>query len=63
MVCIKGSDWGHAHYMVGSVLYFIEDELCVGFHKNSQYTLDFRLRQRDRLFSCNSQSNQIMKLH
>jgi len=54
MVCIKGSDWGHAHYMIGSILYFIEDELCVGFHKNSYYTLDFRLRQRDRLFSCNS---------
>ena len=54
LVCVNGSDWGHAHYMIGSILYFIEDELCVGFQRNSYYTLDAPTRQRERLFSCNS---------
>ncbi|MDA1317063.1 MAG: hypothetical protein O3B87_03490 [bacterium] len=54
LVCINGSGWGHAHYMIGSVLYFIDDTPCVRFQKNTYYTLDRTIRQRERLFSCNS---------
>lgn len=54
LVCIKGSKWGHAHYMIGSFLYFIDNKACVHFQKNTYYTLDRIIRHKERLFSCNS---------
>lgn len=54
LICINGSKWGHAHYMVGSFLYYINDSLCIGYNKNSTYTFDRDSRQNDRLFTCNS---------
>lgn len=54
LVCTRGSLWGHAHYMVGSIMYFINDRPVIIFQKNSFYTLNHITRQRDRLFSCNS---------
>ena len=54
LICIKGSSWGHAHYMLGSILYYVDDKLCIGFTKNSRYTFDRKIRHQERLFSCNS---------
>jgi hypothetical protein len=54
LVCIKGSSWGHAHYMVGSVLYFIDNKNLIKFKKNSMYTFNQKNRKIDRLFCCNS---------
>ena len=54
LVCSRGSDWGHGHYMIGSVLYYIEDRPIIIFEKNSFYTRNYYSRLNDRLRCCNS---------
>jgi hypothetical protein len=54
LVCIRGSAWGHSHYMIGSVLYFINNKNTIKFKKNTKYTLDSNLRNKERFHSCNS---------
>ena len=54
LICIKGSAWGHAHYMIGSILYYIDDKIIVKFKKNSNYTYCQEKRKFDRFFCCNS---------
>lgn len=57
LLCIKGSQWGHSHLMVGSFLYFIDNKSVVVYKKNSSYTLNRLTRRNDRLFSCNGPIN------
>lgn len=54
LICINGCVSGHAHYMIGSILYFVDNKCYVKFKKNSSYTFDKSVRQKERLHSCNS---------
>ena len=57
LLCIKGSDWGHAHIMVGSFMYFIDDIPIIFYKKNGFYTYSKNDRQLDRIYSSNSPIN------
>ena len=57
LLCTKGSDWGHAHIMIGSFMYFIDDYPVVFYKKNGPYTFSKNDRQNDRIYSTNSPIN------
>ena len=57
LLCTNGSDWGHAHIMVGSFMYFIDNQPSVFFKKNGLYTFCKNDRQTDRVYSTNSPIN------
>ena len=57
LCCVRGSRWGHAHYMAGSIIYLFDNNCVIRFRKNGYYTLDRSTRLSDRLLSCNSPFN------
>lgn len=57
LLCTNGSKWGHAHLMVGSFLYFVDNKPSILFKKNNEYTLNKNIRRKDRTLSCNSPVN------